>query len=201
MRWAIEQSTAPSAEPITKAELREHLRLDNDPEEDALLDGIISASTKWAEEFTGQQFIDATWKLYLDRFPSSACLQLPKPPLTAITSIQYVDTAGTTQTWTSSDYQVTTKSKPGMVGPINTANWPTTDAGTFDAVTITYTAGYGASGSDVPNDIRQALYLVCGHFYEHREAGLAGVNLELIPMGAAALLSNHRRTWFPSGLI
>jgi uncharacterized phiE125 gp8 family phage protein len=140
MPLALKQTIAPFAEPISLAEVRDHLRIDGDLE-DAHLSALITAAREWVEGFWGRQIIAATWKLTLDQFPAE--IVLPYPPLIGVTSIAYVDTAGTTQTFSSSDYQVDAESEPGRVVPAYNEDWPDTRE-QINAASITYTAGYAA---------------------------------------------------------
>src|SRR3990172_9167653 len=68
--------------------------------------------------------------------------RLQKPKLQSITSITYIDTAGATQTWTSTLYEADIKSDIGKVRPVSGESYPSTDD-IYNAVTIKFKAGYG----------------------------------------------------------
>src|SRR4051812_2411410 len=88
--------TAPTSEPITRTEVKLHLRVDVDiTAEDALIDAHIIAARRLVETHTGRQLITATWDLFLPGFPDCDVLALPNPPLQSVTSITYYDTAET----------------------------------------------------------------------------------------------------------
>ncbi|WP_102960218.1 head-tail connector protein [Mangrovicella endophytica] len=44
-----------------------------------------------------------------------------------------------------------------------------------------------------PADVEQAVLMVAAHYYENREATLVGVVAQELPLGALAILANHRR--------
>jgi uncharacterized phiE125 gp8 family phage protein len=62
-----------------------------------------------------------------------------------------------------------------------------------DAVTIEFTAGYGAAASAVPAEIKQAMYLMIGHWYENRESVNVGNIVNELPFAAQALLEPFQR--------
>jgi len=189
MKWSTTQTTAPTSQVLTTSEAKSHLRVDVSTE-DTLIDSIVDAATGVVEAYTGRQLIDATWKLYMDDFPSQQIV-LPYPPMQSIDSIEYVDTDGTTQTWSSSEYRVDTDMEPCRITEAEGESWPASDDVT-QAVTITYSAGYGSSGSDVPEAIRQAIRLLIGHYYENREEVTSGGVPRKVPEGARRLLTSYR---------
>jgi len=74
--------TAPTVEPLSLLEVKDHLRLDPDDNiEDALLNAFITAARQDCEAFQGRAYITQTWELWLDAFPGEAFIRLDKPPL------------------------------------------------------------------------------------------------------------------------
>jgi len=60
-----------------------------------------------------------------------------------------------------------------------------------------FTLATGFSGSTaVPNDVREAILQLVGHFYENREASLVGISAEEISFGVWNLLSPYREYVF-----
>lgn len=159
----IVRTVEPGAEPVTLAQAKAHLRVDYSADDD-LISALISAARQQCEHRTQRTLVNTTWRLSVDAFEQLALL--PMGPVTAITSLSYVDANGTTQTLSSgTDYRADLDSAPARVQPINT--WPTA-ADQLNAVTITYTAGYGASGASVPAPLRQWILLAVGEMYAHR---------------------------------
>lgn len=135
-----------------------------DPE----LTRIISAARRQVERMTRRALITQTWELQLDGFPAAASFELPRPNLLTVTSLTYRDTAGSWQTMSASDYVVDAPAGPtaerGVVSLAYGETWPST----YDespAVKVRFTAGYGATAELVPEDIRQAVLMVCGELY------------------------------------
>lgn len=48
----------------------------------------------------------------------------------------------------------------------------------------------------VPADLRQAILMLVGHYYENREATLVGVSAEEVPYGVQSILDQHRAWGF-----
>lgn len=192
MRWAFEVSSAPAAEPISTADAKTHLRETlSDATNDAYIDLLVKVARQWVEKTCDIAMITQTCKLYLDCFPTSLSpIVLPRAPATAISSVSYVDQDGNPQTWTSSEYALDSKSRPARLYLAYNETYP--NARTIEnAVTITYTAGYGAGASSVPDDLIHAMKLLVTHWYENRESSLP-VMVNNIPFGVMELLSDYR---------
>lgn len=188
--------TGPEGEPIGATEAIAHLRLEPDTEEDQLLNGLLAVAREYAEAQTGRQFLTATWKLTLDRFPRcSQPMALPLPPLQSVTWVKYLDAAGVQQTWSSGDYVVDKPQGPrcleGRVYPALNKIYPDT-AYREDAVEVQYVAGYGDQ-SKVPTALKQAMLLLIGHWYEQREAVVVGQIPATVPLTVDALLAPYYR--------
>ena len=167
---SLTRTSDPAREPIALSDARAHLRVEED-DEDAHIAGLIAAARDWAEGFTRRAFITQTWELHLDGFPK--CIRVPRPPLQSVTSIQYVDSAGVSQTLSTSVYTVDTDAEPGLIYPAYSQTWPTTRQ-IPKSVTVTFVAGYGADPADVPDPIRHAIKLHVSRLYEIREPQITG---------------------------
>lgn len=149
MGFGLQQIVAPAAEPISLAEAKAHLRVDIPDEDELVIKPLIKAARKHCEDKTGYQLVAATWKLTLDGFSGEGRddgkrIYLPMPPLHAVSSIQYTDTAGAVQTLAASKYRVDITREPAIVEPAYGEVWPTT-RDQVGAVTITYVSGYLAT--------------------------------------------------------
>lgn len=177
--------TAPAAEPITLEDAKRHLRID-DPDEDGHILTLITAARTWAENFTRRAFITQTWDLVADRFPAE--FHVPRPPLQSVTAAAFTyDLAGTHTQVSTSVYVVDTDSEPGRVHEAYGQSWPTPRV-IQNAVRLRFVAGYGDDPEDVPEQIRHAVRLMVGHFYEMREPVIVGSTVASVPWSAEALL-------------
>lgn len=185
------QETPPAVEPVSLSEAMLHLRID--PESDAaaaesdLIVALIKASRQWAEKFQNRAYITQTWNLYLDTFPNAGYIEIPKPPLQYVVSLDYKDSTGSTQTVSfldpsgtasleTDDYIVDIARQPGRLYLKNGGAWPTCLA-EAQAVVIQFVAGYG-DPDDVPPMVRQSILLKISSLYENRGDSDAGDNYE-----------------------
>lgn len=188
---SLELSTAPTSEPVTLAELKDHLRIERDEHvDDLLLAGYLKAARQYIEKAQGRQHMTATWKRYLSGGFYAPEIELPYAPLQSVTSIQYIDTNGDTQTLSTSVYSVDTKATPGRVYLAYNQAWPST-RGIINDVTITYVAGYTAA-SLVPSTIKSAVMLLAAHLYNVREPVTVGVSSSVVPFGLQMLIEIDR---------
>ena len=189
IRYALTQVTPPTVEPITLDEAKLHLRVEGDDEK-ALIETLIAAARRQAESYMGRALISQVWDMDMDRFPRGE-IEVPRPPLRAVESIAYLDPQGATQTIPIADYRVDSKREPGRVTPADGEAWPATLAVT-NAVTVRFAAGYGDAADDVPEDIRQAILLIVGRLYAHREDVVQGAPLHTLSRGSESLMGPYR---------
>ena len=166
----------PATEPVSLTEAKLHLRVDG-TDEDTLISALIVAARQEAEAYTRRALVTQTWRYTCDRL--AATVTLPHQPLQSVTSIS-IDGV----TLAASNYGVDTST--GRVRPL--AGYAADDIG---GIAITYVAGYGAA-SDVPQAVSQAMLLMIGHWYEHREAVITGSISSELPLTARALLAPYR---------
>ncbi len=174
--------TAPVTEPLTLSEAKLHLRVDHS-DEDALITSLIVAARRMAEHELHRGLITQTIDVYLDAFGDEIRL----PPVSAVTSITYVDLNGATQTLAADQYQTDLYGEPARILPAYAVIWPAT-RDQANAVKIRCTAGFGAAAA-VPDGIKQWMLLQIGHWYAHREA--VDSKLEPLPF-ADTLLDPYR---------
>ncbi len=180
--------TAPSQEPVTLAEAQAHLNITS-ADDNSYITALIAAARQYAENHLQRALITQTRSLYLDAFASE---MMPAfSPLQSVLSITYNDENGATQTLSTSVYNVDAVSTPGKVTLGYNQSWPSTRT-MKNAVRIQYKAGYGDSGSAVPEAIRQAMLLLVGHWYENREPVAVGMATNNIDFTVTALLQQYR---------
>jgi len=154
--------TEPSTEPVSESELRTHLRIDS-KEHDEELRSLITAARQTIEEvFLWKLLIDQTCVEYFDRFADG--MELRWLPVDSVTSVQYLDADGDTQTLAATVYELSHVHGQGVVRLRYGQVYPAVRSHP-DVVWITYTAGYGTA-ADVPQAIRRALLLYAGGLFD-----------------------------------
>src|SRR5687768_4081901 len=163
--------TGPSVEPVTLAEAKLHLRQD-ETADDALITNLIVAARQHVENVTCRSLITQTWRLFRDTFPLyGGAIRLGRSPVISVVSLKYYDEAEVEQTLASSEYDVDLST--GEVALGYGLTWPTV-LYRRNAVTVEFTAGYGATAASVPGPFKAAILLVVGDLYANREAYVVG---------------------------
>ncbi len=185
--------TAPTLEPLTLTETKDHLHIDV-ATHDALISELIPAARRHAEIYCERALLTQTWDVFLDGFPlplTRGVIEIPLGELQSITDINYIDGAGVNQLLATSVYQVDAVSEPARVAPKSGQVWPATLL-EMNVVTIRFVAGYGNSPGDVPAGIREAMLMLIAHFYEHRESVIVGTIVSEMKQSTNWALDSYR---------
>ena len=170
---------------------KKHCRiLDNS--DDDILKSFISAARDYAEAVTGRKLPKQTITAVCDEFPSTNEIVLPVGPVISVASLEYTDKNGTTTAF--SDFSLDNFSLPGKIVLNPDVEWPSgISLHPVNPIKIVYEAGY-ESADDINFRVKQAMLLLIGHYYEHREETITGVETFSVPEGADALLNTIRHT-------
>jgi uncharacterized phiE125 gp8 family phage protein len=176
--------TAPSVEPITLEEAKLFLRVDNDVE-DTLINSLIASARVFVESETWRSLCTQTWKLSMDTTEVKTFVGLTKSPIQSITHIKYFDINGVQQTLSTGGFQSDLLNEPARIKFESIPQMKEM----MNAMEIQFVCGYGVAAS-VPEGIKQAMKLLIGHWYEHRES-VATNNLSEMPMAVKSLLAPY----------
>lgn len=185
------------------------MRIDSS-DDDTYITELITAARILAENYTRRCFINTTWKMFMNAWPScggydsfpegyyemaitevyqAKPVMLPKGRLQSVTHIKTYDDSDTATTYSTANYLVSAYDS-GDSGKITIRSGATPPSPTRiqDGIEIQFITGYGSSASAVPTPIKQAIKMIVSGLYENRGDCQDG-NL---PSGAAALLSQYR---------
>jgi uncharacterized phiE125 gp8 family phage protein len=187
--------TPPAAPPISLAEIKAQVRVE-DGSEDALLMGYVRSATDMVEQMSGLRLIDQTWEYSTDAFPERCgWLRLPLAPLLAVEQITYVNEQGISLTLDSSVYLVRGigSVQPGRIILGANQQWPTTWRG---AGAVVIRARYGwLDHNAVPEALRQAVMMLAAHWFDNRSTTAAGPDYGPVshtPFGVRELVEPYR---------
>jgi uncharacterized phiE125 gp8 family phage protein len=169
--YGLQVITPPVGLPVTAAELRGFLRL-NDDAEDALLTEFIKAATDRFEHDTGRPVLSTTYRQILSRWPASKVIVLALGGVTDVEDLVVYTangTAGSPYSWTPS---IDTPPSRVLLGGLPA------QAMYRDAGYVTFIAGWQTP----PATVKHAIKLLAAHFYERREAFAEGT-LNDLPAG------------------
>lgn len=186
---ALSLVTAATVDPVSPDDVVQHCRINvNDP---AQLQRLIKTATLHVENFLERKLLNQTWDDKRAGFPRSV-LTLPFPPVSSVTSITYIDTAGATQTWASNQYQTDLPAgpwaAPARIAPIAGVSYPQTSPFVFNAMTVRFVCGYGSNPINVPAPIRTSLLMLIAHWFEHPEQVNVGNIVTEMPQGIDQML-------------
>lgn len=181
------RTAEPSAEPVTLAEARSHLRLDHQGD-DALLSGLIRAARQEVERSTGLALLEQHWRLALDRWPRSGRAALAVHPVREVLSVTVFGSEGEASLLAPASYEADLLSRPARV---HFSEMPKPGR-IMNGVEIDFTAGFGEAGTDVPDLLRRAILLLVAHWYEFRAGFGPGDQPVSFPGGYDRLIAGYR---------
>jgi uncharacterized phiE125 gp8 family phage protein len=177
----------PAGEPLSLAEAKQFLRVAHD-DDDAVITALIAAARAHVEAITRRVLLTQSWRLVLDAWPADGRIVLRIGPLQALLQAQVFDADGVAQALAVARFVVDIAANV-IAAPL----WALPAPGRSHAgIALDVLCGYGAEGSDVPADLRQALRLLVAHLYEHRGITAVGGAVAMQPAGFHALIAPYR---------
>lgn len=171
--------------PVSLADAKAHCRVDYS-DEDALISALLDAASVAVSEMSGRVLVAETWRMSVPG--ASGDLRLPKSPVQSLTAITYYDRDGVGQSANVNDFFLFADEDRAILRPKDGKAWPSVQS-REDALSVDFVAGY----ADVPANLRQAVLLLVGHWYLHREA--VGQDVAELPLSVEALVGISRRGW------
>jgi uncharacterized phiE125 gp8 family phage protein len=175
----------PAVEPVSLADMKAHLRVDDDAE-DALIEGLVKAARLMVEAASRRLLIEQRWRVHLDRWPENGTLLLPLSPLITVEGITIADASGAEVPIPPERIDADLLSDPPRIA----ASDPPVPRLPRNGIAVTLRAGYGASSEDVPATLRLAVKIIVARWYENR-GDIAGD--QTLPPDALALVAPFRR--------
>lgn len=192
MRWvSTSQTVAPSAEPISTADLKAFLNYE-DTDQDSLIAALGASARAYCEEYTRRALITQTWQGHFETIPIGGEVWLPRPRISSITDVKYYDSDNVLQTLTTSSYHKVT----GDNGLIKVIDGPGVHANRPDRYQVNWVSGYGSAGSDVPEQLLTAMKMLVVFWFENRVGDtrgnmFVGKDVE-VPMPIRVLMDQFR---------
>ena len=178
---------AATVEPITRQQAKDQARI-SISDEDTLLDRLIATARSHVERVTSRALVLQSRRLYLDEFPASGCIEIYRAPVRAVQSVQYLDTAGDTQTLATTQYRLDKHAIPARVTEAVDVSWPDT----YDvpnAVWVNYTVGHLIPFTAATTDILTA----AGHGFADTDVSQVQTLAGVLPAGLSASTNYYAR--------
>ena len=184
-----EETPVPAAA-LPVEEMKDHLRLGSGFADDALQDGLIESQLRAAmaaiEGRIGKMLFRRRFLWVLDCWCDTE-QALPVAPVASIVSVTLVDAVGGEVVVAPTSYRLIPDLQRPRLAALG-ASLPTIP--TDGMVKVVFDAGFGTAWGDLPVDLRQAVLLLAGEYYEHRHDD--GAQAAGLPFGVVTLIERWR---------
>ena len=177
----------PAEEPVSLVEAKAFLKVD-DSAEDTLIATLIGAARMHVEGVTGRALLAQSWRVVLDDWPADRVVKLPVTPFMALTEITAFDAAGAGHDVPLAQFL---REPDRLLLPATVGGMPVLRE--RQGIEIDYVAGFGAEPANVPADIRQALLLLVGYWFEHRDAVIVAGSGAVVPSAFDRMVVGYKR--------
>lgn len=204
---------APATSPVSLDQAKRHLRIYHEDENDhiqLLLDaciafiegpdgiGLCLTPQKWRlslDSFYARNLVNGFGPAYgygaayLDVGAIYSAISIPLGPVTSVDRLAYTDDVGATHLVDRAAYLADLESTPARITPLYGGVWPIT-INYPAAVKVDFTAGF----TSTPADIKAAILLLLGHWFENRESVKSGERAAAIevPLTVDTILNKYR---------
>lgn len=182
--------TGPATEPLTYAEVKAFLRL-NDDSEQTFVTTLITIARQIVEGQTWRPLISQSWALQFDKSELTLFISnINKAPIISIDTVSYYDTDNVLQTLSPTLYETDIYGNPAR---FRLKSIPSV-YDRMGALIVNFVCGY-TNAAAVPQAIKQAMLLIIGHLYENRSDVLTGTQINEMPLASRYLLEPFRNNF------
>lgn len=149
--------------------LKDHLRLGTGFADSGMQDGLIESYLRSAiaavEGRIGKVLMTRQFRMTLQDWRDASEQALPVAPVFAVVSVTLFNLAGAATVVAADRYRlIQDNHRPKLAA----AGFLLPTAPADGRIEVVFDAGFGATWAQVPPDLQQAVFLMAGHYYEHR---------------------------------
>lgn len=174
----------PTAEPLTLGEIRAHLRLDSE-EEDALLLALAIVAREHLERETGLVLASRDFRLCLDDWPADGIVTIARGPVRAVSSVTVYDGEGAPQPVDLDGHLLDGEARPARLW-LRAVPEP---GRALNGIEVAFSAGFGESGTDVPETLKRAMLLHVAAMFACRGVVSVDAQPAVLPPGYERLIA------------
>ena len=176
--------TPPSAEALTLAEAKAHLRLDTSDEDD-LVTTLIRVAREHLEASASLCLMTQAWRLYLDSICEDGVIQIARGPVQTIDSVMVYDGAGSASRFSLDAHVLDGRGRPARL-MLRQVPRP---GQAVNGIEIDFTAGFGATAADVPDTLKRAMLTHIAAMFSCRGIVTPDEQPALVPAGYERLIA------------
>lgn len=176
--------SAISNEIVTLVDFKEYIKWGSDNSEDNTMMAALTAASKQAELSTRRTLYKATWRTFLECFPS--CFSFNIHPVTTSTIVvKYFDTNNVEQTLSNTEYFIKDNGPDDWAQIYFDGTMPSL-YDRYEPIYIEFNAGY--EPGELPEGIKIGILRFATDYFENRQNEQAGLG---------QLMYGSLQSWFP----
>lgn len=178
---------------VTVSELRDHLHITSNLD-DAYILNLLNGVFDMASNYLGYQICKSTVDYF---FKSGESLHIPAR-IVGVSSVKYRDSNGDLQTLSATDYDEVLTISANYGYDVTLINAPSSVYSYGWLYKVTVSEGFeretatADESKKFPYALRNAIFLLCEHFYTQRGTTVVGVSAFELPFGHEYILSPYK---------
>lgn len=186
----IEETPVPDAA-LPLGEFKAHLRLGSGFGEDTLQDAVLASFLRAAlsaiEGRTGKILLERSFHWSVVTWRRADAQPMPVAPVSALIGLEIVDRTDARTNVANDAFWLEQDPAAPCLRSVGTA---LPDIPRGGKVEVSFVAGYGPEWTDLPPDLRQAVFLLAAHFYEFRNE--TSLSEGCMPFGVLSLIERYK---------
>lgn len=178
---------------VTLDEMKAHLRIEQSfTEDDNYIQALILAAMDLVEQMTWRYLNQNTIQFNCEIWPDESIIYLCRGVAYQIESVKYIDSFGIQNTMsTGVDYNFDISNE---IGRIKLLNRPELNKDILNAVEVIYTTRWNQFDTEniIPEAVKSAIKLMCGHWYENRQDVITGTITSELPKTSEYILTPYK---------